>query len=71
MGVRSKNFPVIKKSCKITSLGGKMKKFFSILLVLSILTLCSCGKKGDPYPKKSPYDQIQKQDKVDKDAKAK
>jgi len=48
-----------------------MKKFFSILLVLSILTLCSCGKKGDPYPKKSPYDQIQKQDKVDKDAKAK
>ncbi len=47
-----------------------MKKVFAILLVLSILTLSSCGKKGDPYPKKSLHDQIQKQEKVDKDAKA-
>lgn len=34
-----------------------MKK--ALLLVILVILLVSCGKKGDPYPKNSLHDSVQ------------
>lgn len=37
-----------------------MKKFLAFIFII-IIFMVSCGKKGDPYPKKSLHDEIKKE----------